>query len=187
MAGGCHRRFRRRPSRIAFQDDSCFRNGIAPKSIHRAKDRIRQITGRNPGCQLRASDRRTSNRFLPGWITYYRYASCGFELQCMDQWIRRKLRCFRLKQRTRGKSIAAFLRRMGIPPSQASQLGSSGKGPWRLAHTKQLDTAKSVEWFAPPGTRFPGPKVSGVTTLKKPPYTTSTYGGHYHPNPASQT
>jgi hypothetical protein len=89
--------------------------------------------------------------FLVGWIHYYRYAACRFELQCLDEWIRRKLRCYRLKQRKRGSSVARFLRRLGVSVVQAGRLAVSGKGPWRLAHTRQVDAAMSVEWFSQQG------------------------------------
>ena len=120
--------------------------GIAPKSIQRAKERIRQITGRNRGISL-AQVIVELNLFLIGWLTYYRHAACGFALECLDKWIRRKRRCYRLKQRKRGRSIATFLRRLGVSPLQASKLARSGKGPWRLTNTRQGKAAMSVKWF----------------------------------------
>jgi len=65
---------------------------------------------------------------------------CRVERIRLDEWIRRKLRCYRLQQRQRGKSIAEFLRRMGVPAGSASKVGSSGKGPWRLAVYNQVRT-----------------------------------------------
>jgi RNA-directed DNA polymerase len=124
--------------------------GIAPKSIKRAKEKIRQITRRNRGVSL-AQVITELNLFLVGWINYYRYAACRFELQSLDEWIRRKLRCYRLKQRKRGSSVARFLRRLGVSVVQAGRLAVSGKGPWRLAHTRQVDAAMSVEWFSQQG------------------------------------
>jgi len=120
--------------------------GISPKSIQRAKEKIRQITRRSRGVSL-AQVIVELNSFLVGWILYYRYAACKFELQCMDEWIRRKLRCYRLKQRKRGSSIGGFLRRMGVSAPSASRLASSGKGPWRLANTPQLNRAMPTDWF----------------------------------------
>jgi RNA-directed DNA polymerase len=90
--------------------------GIAPKSIKRAKEKVRQITRRNRGVSL-AQVIVELNLFLVGWITYYRFAACRFELQCLDEWIRRKLRCYRLKQRKRGSSLTGFLRRLGVSDS----------------------------------------------------------------------
>jgi RNA-directed DNA polymerase len=106
--------------------------GIASQSVKRAKDKVRQITRRNRGVSL-VQVITELNLFLMGWVNYYRFAACKFDLQCMDEWIRRKLRCYRLKQRKRGKSVAGFLRQLGVPAPQASRLAGSGKGPWRLA------------------------------------------------------
>jgi RNA-directed DNA polymerase len=124
--------------------------GISPKSVKRAKEKIRQITRRNRGVSL-AQVIGELNSFLVGWITYYRYAACRFELQCLDEWIRRKLRCLRLRQRKRGSSVARFLRRLGVSAIQAGRLAVSGKGPWRLALTRQMNSAMSVEWFSQQG------------------------------------
>lgn len=106
--------------------------GIAPKSLERAKDRIRQITRRNRGISL---DRmvRELNSFLTGWVTYFRYAACKTHLTELDGWVRRKLRCVRLKQCKRSKPIADFLARLGVPRWSAWMTAKSGKGWWRLA------------------------------------------------------
>jgi RNA-directed DNA polymerase len=124
--------------------------GISPKSVKRAKENIRQTTRRNRGVSL-AQVIVELNRFLIGWLNYYRYAACRFELQCLDEWIRRKLRCYRLKQRKRGKSVADFLRQLGLPAYQAARIGSSGKGWWRLANSPPVKKALSNEWFSQQG------------------------------------
>ncbi len=124
--------------------------GIASKSIKRAKEKIRQITRRNRGVSL-ARVIVELNLFLVGWITYYRYAACRFDLQCLDEWIRRKLRCYRLKQRKHGKSLAGFLQQLGASPSLAHRLASSGKGWWRLSLARPVHQAMSKDWFATHG------------------------------------
>ena len=124
--------------------------GIAPKSIQRAKEKVQRITRRNRGVSL-AQVIVELNMFRLGWVTYYRYAACGFELQGLDAWIRRKLRCYRLKQRKRGKSVAVFLRRLGVSRLAASRLASSGKGWWRLSNCPPVKAALSNQWFARQG------------------------------------
>ena len=124
--------------------------GISPKSVKRAKEKIRQITRRNRGVSL-VRVIVELNLFLVGWITYYRYAACRFELQCLDEWIRRKLRCYRLKQRKRGKSLVGFLQQLGASPSLAHRLASSGKGWWRLSLARPVHQAMSKDWFATQG------------------------------------
>ena len=124
--------------------------GISSKSVERAKEKIRQITRRTRGKSL-AQVIVELNLFLIGWIRYYRYAARRFELQCLDEWIRHRLRCYRLKQRKRGKSVGAFLRSLGASASQAARLASSGKGWWRLSNCPQVKTALSNDWFRSQG------------------------------------
>jgi len=124
--------------------------GISPKSIKRAKEKIRQITRRNRGVSL-SQVIAELNLFLVGWVTYYRHAACRFELQCLDEWIRRKLRCYRLKQCKRGRTIAQLLQRLGTLSAPAHRLASSGKGWWRLSLAKAVHQAMSHNWFASQG------------------------------------
>ena len=124
--------------------------GISPKSVKRAKERIKEITSRNRGAKF-ADVITELNSFLVGWLSYYRYAAFRGELQRMDEWLRRRLRSYRLKQRKRGKSITGLLRKMGVSARSASRVGSSGKGPWRLADCPPVHRAMSIKWFQSQG------------------------------------
>jgi len=119
---------------------------IAPKSLERFKERIRQITRRNRGVSLERIIGEL-NSFLIGWVTYFRYAECRGHLTELDGWIRRKLRCVRLKQRKRAKSIADFLRELGVPAWRSWILALTGKGWWRMAGSPQAAEAMTNAWF----------------------------------------
>jgi RNA-directed DNA polymerase len=123
------------------------RLGIAPTSLQRAKQRIRAITRRNRGIGL---DRmiRELNSFLTGWVTYFRSAACKSHLTELDGWIRRKLRCVRLKQCKRTKPIMDFLHGLGVPLRNAWLTALSGKGWWRLAGSPSVTHAMHNQWFA---------------------------------------
>ena len=122
------------------------RLGIGRKSLDRVKDRLRSITRRNRGVSL-GSMIAAVNRFAPGWVAYYRDASCQSVLTGLDQWLRRKLRCVQLKHCKNPATIASFLRRNGVRDRQAGQLASSGKGWWRLSSTEQAKRAMPNVWF----------------------------------------
>jgi RNA-directed DNA polymerase len=124
--------------------------GISPKSVKRAKERIKEITSRNRGVKF-ADVIKELNSFLVGWLSYYRYAAFRGELQRMDEWIRRRLRSYRLKQRKRGTSITRLLRKLGVSVKSASRVGSSGKGSWRLADCPPVHRALSIKWFQSQG------------------------------------
>ena len=87
------------------------------------------------------------NNFLSGWVTYFRYAECKGHLRRLDEWIRRKLRCVRLKQCKRPKTIYDFLRRLGVSKESARKLAGAGRRWWRIAKTPQAHQAMNKAWF----------------------------------------
>jgi RNA-directed DNA polymerase len=120
--------------------------GIAPKSLKRAKDQLRKITRRNRGVALHKIVAEV-NSFVTGWVTYYRHAQCQSALCDLDGWLRRKLRCVRLKHCKRAKAIADFLQESGVPEWRAWILAGSGKGWWRMAGSPQASEAMTIAWF----------------------------------------
>ena len=126
------------------------RLAIAPDSLARAKQRVRKITRRNRGISL-ARMISELNSFLAGWVRYFRHARCKSHLQRLEAWMRRKLRCVRLKQCKRAKAQADFLRGLGVPAWRAWILASSGKGWWRKALSYQATEAMTLDWFKAQG------------------------------------
>jgi len=148
-------RVNREKSAVAFVEERKFlgyrllggdRLGIAPKSLERAKQRIREITGRNRGIGIGRMVEEL-NSFLAGWVTYFRHAACKGHLEGLDGWVRRKLRCVRLKQCKGTKTICEFLRRQGVSLRNAWLTALSGKGWWRLAGSPGATQAMSNQWF----------------------------------------
>lgn len=119
---------------------------IAPESLLRLKDKIRERTKRNRGRSF-ALIIKELNQILRGWINYFKLSESRSILTKIDSWIRRKLRCYRLKQRKKYKGIVDWLINLGVKSIDAKCIGSSGKGWWRLAKTTALHRALSKEWF----------------------------------------
>jgi RNA-directed DNA polymerase len=155
LEGVLRLRVNREKSAVAFVEDRKFlghrllgdgRLGIAPKSLEQAKVRIRAITRRNRGIGL---DRMVNelNSFLTGWVTYFRHAACRSHLKDLDGWLRHKLRCVRMKQCKRTKSLVDFLLRQGVPRLSAWVTALSGKGWWRLSGSPAAHQAMNLPWF----------------------------------------
>ena len=132
---------------------ACFGDGnlgIAPKSICRFKDKVRNLTRRNkPGRYSEIIAR--INMTLTGWTTYYRYAHCKHKLKGLDSWIRRKLRVIKLKQLKRTYTVARFYRRNGVDEYQAWIGALSGKGLWRKSAIPQSHQSMNLQWFKEQG------------------------------------
>ena len=124
--------------------------GIAPKSLERARERVRRITRRNRGVSFQEVIGEL-NSFLRGWLGYFRIAGCKAHLQRMDEWIRHRLRCLRLKQCKRRKPIADWLRKLGVPEWLAWVLAMSGKGWWRMSGSPPAAEAMTLAWFTAQG------------------------------------
>lgn len=150
-------RVNREKSAVAYMAERKFlgyrllsggRLGIAPKSLKRAKDRIREITRRNRGNVKVREMIEELNNFLNGWIIYYRLAEGKGHMERLGEWMRRKLRCVILKRLKRTKTIADFLGKLGVPQFQSWALALSGKGWWRKAGSQAAQHAMNNEWFA---------------------------------------
>lgn len=120
--------------------------GVAPRSLDRAKQKVRALTRRNRGVSMQRMVSEL-NSFLTGWVTYFRHAQCRSHLQRLDEWIRHRVRCVQLKQRKRAKPISDFLRACGVPARNAWCLALSGKGWWRKAGSPPATHAMSLTWF----------------------------------------
>jgi RNA-directed DNA polymerase len=91
------------------------------------------------------------NRFVRGWVAYFRHAECKAHLTALDQWLRHKLRCLRLKQCKRRGAIARMLRGLGVPAKRAWLSALSGKGWWRRSQSPPVQEGLSVRWFKEQG------------------------------------
>jgi RNA-directed DNA polymerase len=122
------------------------RLGIAPKSLDRAKERVRQITRRSRGVSFEQVIDEL-NKFLTGWVTYFRHTEATSPLRELDGWVRRKLRCLRLKQCRFMQPIANWLQKLGVPRRRAWLVAQSGKGWWRLSRNPGVNQGMSDAWF----------------------------------------
>jgi RNA-directed DNA polymerase len=113
--------------------------GVSPKSRQRAKDRLRELTGRTWGV---AMDRRIHaiNRFTVGWTAYFALADGERPFRDLDEWLRRRLRQARWKEWKRPKTRARNLRALGADRRKAYEWAFTGKGHWRIAGSWILST-----------------------------------------------
>lgn len=110
---------------------------IAPKSIARFKDRIRELTRRVCGRSMEHVARQLSS-YITGWKQYFRLAPGRDRRRRLDGWIRRRLRALQLKQWKNSRTIYRNLRRLGgdyIPRKRVQELVGRW---WRAAGQASL-------------------------------------------------
>ena len=122
------------------------RLSIHPKSLAAFKAKIREITRRTRGIKLLRVVQEL-NRFIPGWLNYYR---CGLSkklIQELNRWIIRRLRVFLWKQWRLPRTKVRNLKKLGISHYDAVMLGNTRKGPWRVSDYQTMNYALPARWF----------------------------------------
>ena len=136
---------------------------VANQSLVKFKKRIRELTSRNRGRELEHVIKEL-NQYLNGWISYFRLSANISVFKELDSWIRRRLRCYRLKQRKRTYSVYKFLVELGVSVENAWKLAKSSKGWWRLSLNPNIHTAMSNVWFDKSGLVSLEKKVAGYNS-----------------------
>lgn len=119
---------------------------VAPKALKRAKMRIRQLTSRKWSISM--GERITLlNRYIRGWMGYFRLADTARKFTDLDKWFRRRMRQIRWKEWKRPRTRVANLRKLGVKPQQAWEWGMTSKAYWRVAKSPILHRALSNEYW----------------------------------------
>lgn len=124
---------------------------VADKSIDRFKDKIREITRRNRGVKFEQVIKEL-NLVIIGWTNYFCLANKWLStFRDLDGWLRRKLRCYRLKQCGRRYTIFKFLRSFDIPEGKSWNVVMYSQGWWCMSKKMAVSHAMNPNWFAQHG------------------------------------
>lgn len=105
---------------------------LAPKTISRFKEKVRELTNRSRSISMEERISRL-NRYLMGWMGYFRIASAKKHCERFDQWIRRRLRMCLWKQWKRVRTRLRELRALGVPDWAAFRVANSRRGAWEMS------------------------------------------------------
>lgn len=119
---------------------------VSQESQKRMKDKVRQLTKGNRGVSFEKVIQ-SLNTYLPGWLQYFSLAMGISQYRKLDSWIKRRLRCYRLKQRKRKWPIAKWLMELGLSPRNAWSLATSDKSWWRKSRNPIINMATPNAWF----------------------------------------
>jgi len=120
---------------------------IAKENVERFKNSIRKITKRKRGVSFEQVISELNPK-LSGWFEYYKHTRSKGLFRDLDAWIRRKLRCFRIKQTKRTIGLVRFLKNRGVPNYQSWIIALSGIGWWRKSAAPQIHQAMDNLWFS---------------------------------------
>jgi RNA-directed DNA polymerase len=122
----------------------CLRRGasgqvklaIAAQAVGKARERLRQITGRTRGRSMGLLVRNLQV-YVRGWKGYFRLTQSPTVLRELDQWLRRRLRAVQIKQWKTGPTVYRELRRLGAPGALAASVASRTRRWWHCSLSVQ--------------------------------------------------
>ena len=92
------------------------------------------------------------NRVIIGWTNYFRLANKWLAtIRDLDGWIRRKLRCYKLKQCGRKYTIYKLLRSLDVPLQTSWNVVMYSQGWWNMTKTVAVNQSMGMKWFAQQG------------------------------------
>jgi group II intron reverse transcriptase/maturase len=115
------------------------------------KRRIKRITRRSRRVALEQMLKELGV-YTRGWLGYFGLIETPTVLRDMDSWIRRRLRCFMMKQwikscRTRYKRLVS----LGVSSAGARTVAASRRGPWAMSNMHHVKVAMPNRFFAERG------------------------------------
>lgn len=123
---------------------------LAPKTVKRFKDKIRELTSRRRSQSMQARIQKL-NEYLKGWSGYFRIAETSSSFKALDEWIRRRLRMCLLKHWKKPKTRTQNLVSLGLSREWARLIACSRKGYWRLSNTPQMNKALGLAYWRAQG------------------------------------
>jgi len=141
----------RRCEQVTFLGYTVLSDGgirVADRSTNRLKDKVREITKRNRGVPFNQLLDEL-NAVIRGWSNYFQLANRWLSnLRDIDGWIRRKLRCYRLKQCGRKYTTYKFLRSFGVSKGKSWNVVMYSQGWWNMSSKVAVSHSMNLRWFA---------------------------------------
>ena len=119
---------------------------IAPESLKRMRTKVRKLTKRNRGVKFERVIVEL-NEYLRGWLNYFQLSNSRTVLLNLDQWLRRRLRSYRLKQCKRKHATAKYLMQLGVSKRNAWEIAGLGKSWWSKSRNPAVHGAMTTKWF----------------------------------------
>ena len=119
---------------------------LSKSSESRLKKRIRQMTRRNRGVSFTQVLSELRN-YCRGWLHYFSRSQMKTRISKLDAWIRRRLRCFRIKQCKQVKHMMTWLKSLGTADRLIRNAAKANLGWWRRSQQAGVRLTLNDEWF----------------------------------------
>lgn len=117
---------------FSFLSDKKATIRIASQTLTRFKEKIRELTNRTRSMSMENRIMQL-NRYLIGWMGYFKLASAKKHCAKFDQWIRRRLRMCLWKQWKLARTRIRELRALGVPEWACFAMANARRGAWEMS------------------------------------------------------
>ena len=121
---------------------------LSRKPEERIQTQLNEMPPRHWGQSLRAC-LRALNRYLKGWVAYYR--QCSEEAvrnwKKIDAHVQRRLRAIVIRQKKRPRYLYRHLLRRGVSDRKAAQTARSSRGVWHRSARKGMHLGYRIDRF----------------------------------------
>src|ERR1700687_2877853 len=131
---------------FSFTAGPGIKRTIAPKSLERFKQRIRDTTRRAKGVSIKTTMEELAT-YMRGWRGYFGFCETPEVLIALTRWVRLRLRAALWRQWKTPRRRRAALIANGVSEWAARKTAGSGRGPWYLARSRALSTGLSNAYF----------------------------------------
>src|SRR5664280_544986 len=130
---------------FSFTAGPDIKRTIAPKSLERFKQRIRETTRRAKGVSIKTTMEELAT-YMRGWRGYFGFCETPEVLIALTRWVRLRLRAALWRQWKTPRRRRAALIALRISGELRNTAGS-GRGPWHIARSKALSVGLSNAHF----------------------------------------
>src|ERR1700674_3988955 len=130
---------------FSFTAGPDIKRTIAPKSLERFKQRIRDITRRAKGVSIKTTVEELAP-YMRGWRGYFGFCETPEVLVALTRWVRLRLRASLWRQWKTPRRRRTALIALGVS-GELRNMAGSGRGPWHLARSKALSVGLSNAHF----------------------------------------
>ena len=140
-------------SKVAFIKDITFLGfkllrrmiRISEKALKRFKRRVRELTKRNNPLSMYRIIQEL-NKFLRGWVNYFRIQQFKRILRNLDEWIRGRLRSMQLKKWKKPRRFQHMMILAGYKPEEAKKTWMR-MNRWQSVQRKEAKFTMNLQWF----------------------------------------
>jgi len=125
---------------------------VSNKARTKFKKKVRELTQRNNPLSMHQIIQ-DLNRYLRGWVVYFRIQEYKKIFNDLDAWTRSRLRSMQLKKWKNPRKFQRIMTKLGFPPREVHRVWVR-MNKWQSVSRKEVRFTLNLQWFRSQGLIF---------------------------------